>query len=776
VRVAPKVALSLLISTLVFAGIAVAAYAGLFSLVETRLYQPSVIANLEGQLAQTALAVEEFHAENISRFSAFLNEGSVRRSLLPNQSRQDIFDREVLAANLVAEVPGLAGIRIIDSGDAVAGSKDDRGIRRIHFSTYPADVLKKESFLVSYQSYGSGPAVLPYARVAALDGSAPRVVVDPERDLFLYCFPFQDAYSTYRGTAVFALASRAVSQRLVSLGLSRLSDTITPIADAEGKAQGFLRGAPAIGKDLITDAVVARWLANELAPGKLIAAGSGGWVLISRKSESGFAGQLAEEDLFVFPKQVRVLFLAVCFLTLFLLVFLLLNFRQDDLVVVRNRVRRFQIQLINEFMEKGEEVDWEEIGKSLSYRRHDVNAEIKKGFGKRLNKRHGAEIDALLDRSWDEIIAAIGQHAPRKKEIGNADEIRALLEQVLQNNAITLNIAGAPAAPPDATAPTRAPQGRPSTPPASTVSAASIAEAESIPEDLEELEELDEIAELDEVPEELAASDADGAPEEIEELEELDEIAEAAEVEEIGEAEELAEAETDDIVELEAFSEEERADESMATPTQNAQSPASEIPVDEIIDAFGDIVVEPFEPEVVSGNVDEVEYLEAEWEPDLLEVATEDELNRFVEETFPDQVLVYDFHETPGFDSRRREGTVAEAEPAAISADIKIAGLDFSDLDRSLEADASEAEEIPPDAALRVVSFNQRFADCPAVEELAVVGDEEPEELVDEAADDADRADAAIVSEDGLYLVSHDGAKAPDVDRDFKSLVDSVLR
>ena len=153
-RVAPKVALSLLISTLVFAGIAVAAYAGLFSLVETRLYQPSVIANLEGQLAQTALAVEEFHAENISRFSAFLNEGSVRRSLLPNQSRQDIFDREVLAANLVAEVPGLAGIRIIDSGDAEAGSKDDRGIRRIHFSTYPADVLKKESFLVSYQKIG----------------------------------------------------------------------------------------------------------------------------------------------------------------------------------------------------------------------------------------------------------------------------------------------------------------------------------------------------------------------------------------------------------------------------------------------------------------------------------------------------------------------------------------------------------------------------------------------------------------------------------------------
>ena len=48
-RVAPKVALSLLISTLVFAGIAFAAYAGLFSLVETRLYQPSVIANLEGQ-------------------------------------------------------------------------------------------------------------------------------------------------------------------------------------------------------------------------------------------------------------------------------------------------------------------------------------------------------------------------------------------------------------------------------------------------------------------------------------------------------------------------------------------------------------------------------------------------------------------------------------------------------------------------------------------------------------------------------------------------------
>ena len=45
-----------------------------------------------------------------------------------------------------------------------------------------------------------------------------------------------------------------------------------------------------------------------------------------------------------------------------------------------------------------------------------------------------------------------------------------------------------------------------------------------------------------------------------------------------------------------------------------------------------------------------MEYLEGEWEPELLEVATEDELAEFIETLEPDAVLIYDFESV--FDHR----------------------------------------------------------------------------------------------------------------------------
>ena len=117
-------------------------------------------------------AIAAWNGENTVKFSDFVGADAVKRSLLPNQSEKDIFDRSNLAGTLIAEVPGLTGIRIIDAGDPNVPESDDTGKRRIHFSTFDADILSKQDFQISYENYGAKEGEIPFKRIARKDGDS----------------------------------------------------------------------------------------------------------------------------------------------------------------------------------------------------------------------------------------------------------------------------------------------------------------------------------------------------------------------------------------------------------------------------------------------------------------------------------------------------------------------------------------------------------------------------------------------------------------------------
>jgi hypothetical protein len=122
--VSQKISVSLLISVLLFAGFSALAFTGLFSLVETRFYNPAVAKGLSRDAEADATSVGEFLEELRDRFSAVLEEGSVKRSFLPNQGAEDIFERTKLFGTLMESLPGLQSVRFVDA----AG-------KRLHFST-----------------------------------------------------------------------------------------------------------------------------------------------------------------------------------------------------------------------------------------------------------------------------------------------------------------------------------------------------------------------------------------------------------------------------------------------------------------------------------------------------------------------------------------------------------------------------------------------------------------------------------------------------------------
>lgn len=400
-RTGAKIAVSTLISLFLFTGLTVASYAGLFSILENRFYAPSIIKNYSDQGERAARILDSWHSDNVAAFSTFTANEAVTRSLLPNQSSQDIFDRTNLAGTLMAGTRGLEGIRIIDSGESIR--ENDTGNRRIHFSTFTQDILRKEDFLISWKQYGRDDADIPFARIARSDGDSARLILDTERDRYLYTFPFYDSYGTWRGTAVFYVSARAAVQKLIGEGLLRLSDHPVLIATEDSLVYGAVTGMPSAGRDFLTNVIIDRWTKNDLAADRIVGTGESGWVLVSKKAgEWGIYGQLVDEQLFSFPKSVRTLFLAVSFLTMFLVIFLLFNLKQDEMVIIRSRIRRFQVNLMEELMETDEEQQWEELRKNLTGKKREFNDRIKRGFGRRVKRKHSEAIDQLLDKSWEE--------------------------------------------------------------------------------------------------------------------------------------------------------------------------------------------------------------------------------------------------------------------------------------------------------------------------------------------------------------------------------------
>ena len=151
-------------------------------------------------------------------------------------------------------------------------------------------------------------------------------------------------------------------------------------------------------------------------------------------------------------------------------------------------------------------------------------------------------------------------------------------------------------------------------------------------------------------------------------------------------------------------------------------------------------------------------------------MATEEELNDFIQESVPDSVLVYNFEESPGLDRFKRP---VLSEEDLLDDQINISGLDFSELD---EDDAQEVEYTDPYPSGILQRVTTKYPEQPVYEFLEIIGDEEPSELLemDDLLDDSDH----IVSRDGIFVIAEKILKKQkeSTDTDFQDLVDSVLK
>jgi hypothetical protein len=538
-----KVAISLLASLILFAGFAVFAFSGLFTVLQTSFFMPRIEKAYAAELGSIAARIDAFHDGNREAYGQLAKKDFVAGSFAAS-----LPDATLKAwADLVSQT-GIAGVRLIGADG-----------RRIVFSTYDGDVKQRAANRIAFKNYNEDGTDVDAAALTEASASG-TVLMDGGRGVFIYAAPVSvpgEGGVAQTGTLAVAVAVRdLLSQLALSSGYPVNQVTILG-------SRGLLVNGPQATPGL-QQGIFGLWDANPSArafaaqlPLKSADGALVGWRLFSvRLSHGGMASMLWPASTFEMTDMMKGLLLATFFLTFFLLIYLLLNLRSDPLEVLRQRVKRFQIQLITELVESPGGADWTRWRREMESRKDEITWQIQRGLG-RISRKQRPVIDEYMEKSWVEIIELISRRAetPAVPVVGAMDftRLEALIKTALQN----VNLA-APAARPAQPASSlkveeisvaevmAASQGISAGTEPSRVGAtgAEAAEAEAV-EELPEAEAVEAEA-VEEVPEAEAAE-----AEAVEELPEA-EAAEAEAVEEVPEAEAVEAEAVEEVPEAEA--------------------------------------------------------------------------------------------------------------------------------------------------------------------------------------------------------------------------------
>ena len=676
-----KAALSLLVSVILFGVFTALSFTGLFDLIEARFYNPSITSILTRDISNNSIIIDRYFNDLQAQFQATLNESAIKRSFLPNQSAEDIYERSRIYGLLIESTGGLQWIRFVDSGGS-----------RLHYSTYNPDILYQDRLSVSYRNYNEDG--FPYESVASYDGVNPRLIFDENSDRILFSFPFYDSFEVFRGTALFSLSVRGVSDMLISSGRIKAGQDISIISDPPGLLSGMGTSTEKAAAPLVANI----WKEGGIKVARLESPDSGLILaLISEKTDRFFVGRLVDEQIFSFPQAMKIILLASFFLTIYLTIFLVLNIRQDSVTIVQNRLKQLQISLIEQYYDRKGDIDWNRWRVELEQRRDEIRIHLKKGI-KAASGGEKDDIDLLIDKSWDELLAVIGG---RKDSSIDEEKLEVILNRILA----ALPAAGTKGAVSARIAQTTQPAG---------ITAAPSSSEEAV-EDLEEISEAEAVEDLEEIAEAEAVEDL----EEIAEAEAVEDLEEVAEAEAVEDLEEVAVAEA--VEDLEEIAEAEAVEDLEEVAVAEAVEDLEEVAVAEAVEELEEIAV--------AEAVEELEEItEAQSAGDMEEIS-EPELIEFIEPVEDEEKLelIEAASDTELFELTEADGEAYTAGQApATEDDIPIIDAEAFNISESMVDDALQA--FVPDAAadLELVGSTQT-GDIEELEELEDV--EEAEEI-----------------------------------------------
>ncbi len=750
-KVTQKVLISLLISTVLFVAFAVAAFSGLFDLIDTRFYDQRVREAGQAILVQAQERTIAYQEQIATEIREFAELPAIQNAFLINQSREDIEAQTLAVGQLLDRRPEIEFLRVFDNGAGElwlsTREEDTRSISELRIEYLPVEELDPPSILTDSAD--------PIDSVAwSTDRSALRIFV-----------PVSDAFDIPRGFVVAWVSFTGLYADLLQEGL--IGPTTRVRLSPEGNLvynarRHFLAEDLGAIDGIVGNDEVLPLLRNELGESYALE-----YAVSGAPSVPPGVLLINEADLHM-DRNLQLILLGSVFIVAFLLSYLVLNLRQEPTVVVTERFRRFQQAVLRDYLREGRAIGPDLWKRELDGRREQIDGELKRGLGK-LSDENRTAIEQAMGSQWDELYRLIGSQGTAKAELEQVSlaQIEAIIERTIARH-------GGVSEPPAGYSARPAP--KTTMPPASD-------EIEA-PEEIEELseaadvgpfagmrpvevEEIDEADELDE----LEAEEVEEA-EEIEELE-SEQVADAGpfagmrpvEVEEIDEAEEVDELEAEEVEEAEEIEELESEQAADAGPFAGMRPvEVEEIDETEELDELEELETgEPAEVvELDAGELDELEELETEEPAEVAELEAEeiDELEELESEE-PADVAELEAEEIDELEELETE------EPA------DVAELEAEEIDELDELEAEEPADVAELEAEELDELEELETEEPAdvaeleaeeIDELEELEAEEPADVAELEAEELDELEELETEEpaDVAELVELDEFEQPE--------------
>ena len=597
-----KFSVSLLISVVIFAFFSVITLSGQFDSIEAKFYQPAVRKPIEQKIRELSEQEKQYNQILFERFASFASDDAVLSFTKSVSSDEEVKSRASACAKIFSSSPYLQGIRIVDSNG-----------RKIHYSSFGSDKKKQNERSTVYEDYSNfvkNGQEVEFELLDCKNGRKFKIFNDFEKKRIIYSLPFigkdNSGKISQPADVFFYCGTEDFVRFLYSKNKISLSekDGAEYLFTGNSNFAGYIFGLPYSNSELLGNGLealrenvrkkvlnLAEDRRTELFEQNVYLTGT--YLLLDKTEESSEqidsekkefstdnAGEnkeplsanynfavftkivdLGEENfsflcfvydggMFKISLELRILLLALVFLTLFLTIFLILNLKRDDLSVIKARINHFQKIFAESYEKSNERLPDEELQK----RKNELKEEIKKSLG-RLGKKYPAEIDALFENGWTEFFkTAIFSDLPKNSQIPesvkiDSAELKNVLEEILGSGQLDIKVKNQESA-----------------------KKRDVQESANDVEPVEEVESADGAEPIDEV-------------ESVDDAEPIDEIESADEIEPVEEAE--SEDDAEPVEEVESADDAEPIDEvesvDGAEPVDEIESAADEIePVDEI--------------------------------------------------------------------------------------------------------------------------------------------------------------------------------------------------
>ena len=433
--IAKKIAISLFV-TILFCGLFYFfALSGLFDYVEASLFHPRVQQRYQGLVEDATQRLEQFYTSNRSRFMAISSAPAVRSLFSFELSQETIETVEALFGQLRSQLPALAFTRIFDVS-----------AQRLWFSTYATDIVRDNSVSRQYVSISALESEYYAPNILARGTEERDLLFDPSANQFIFRYPVQDNFGIPIGLAAYHVGINDLVAQFTQDGIISLGEQFVILENNAVLINFNPRFDRSIG-----NAIEGNWrsIVQNSDGFSLFSdtAGEGYVVFVRPILDKGSVVVVAPESEFVLSETTRLAFMALIAFSIFLVVFLILNLRQDRMVIIAARIKRFQLDLLRGYVESRESIDLQQWRADLEGRRSELTAEIRRGLGT-LKRNEDEEVNELIRKNWDNIIEALTDSASRTIGETSAGVDWSRLEAMLARMAERISAADKAAAKP----------------------------------------------------------------------------------------------------------------------------------------------------------------------------------------------------------------------------------------------------------------------------------------------------------------------------------------